>query len=335
MAPHLCLSAVSLTRYSLVKQSYRSFILESGLETPSRTNKYATISYGTLAARAYHTTPALSGLSWLDKLRDHYGIRGQQRRILVAEHLFRSAQRQSNDRRWHTDFKVDVSFRPVQSLLTLHVWMVNRRLVIEAKAALETSPVLNWELVQQEFLETFWHDTKVRIRAEGVRELSVDKGLRDVQNYSLQQCMALDHVVDQITNDKKARLDNLGLVIWTNVYYGCHDGKDDDGAVPDEYIDAIAKYTLQQYDNISSKLPQAYFAEGRVSWITPPSSTNLPEWTDSFVTDSLIEAKLGPVLPKNWFTALTEAGDRYYWNEVTKETAWDIPTVHSQGNKNN
>jgi hypothetical protein len=318
------------------------------------------------------------------KLSDRYGVKGQQKRIILASHLFNTAERQSLHRRhndndnadngnnnsffcWHKDFKVDINFRARQSLLTTHVWMINRRLVHEAREqqqqnqsqqeqeppseSQQDAPKLqlpDWGLVQQEFLETFWHDTKVRIRAEGVRELSVDKGLRDVQNYSLQQCMALDHVVDKFpfdntnnTNknsdiDKRARIDNLGVVLWSNVYYGCHDGESgggesggnagSHGGVPDEYVDAMAHYVLDAYDHVMHKLPTKYFAEGRVAWTQPKDiATVLPPWEDSFVTEDRIVEKMGTRLPKHWYTALTEAGHRYYWNDQTRDVSWDMP----------
>ena len=173
-------------------------------------------------------------------------------------------------------------------------------------------------LLQEELFETFWHDTKTRIRSEGIQELMVEKSLKDVQNYTFQNCMALDHAFD----NNHERLDNsrtkedVGLVLWTHVY-----GSNEQ--IQDEAVDNLAEYVIQQFHNVVHRLPEQYLMEGRVGWVSCPadaiSSVAGP------ADQAAIVARLGEELPKGWYTNLTDSGDLYYWNEETMISSWERP----------
>ncbi len=177
-------------------------------------------------------------------------------------------------------------------------------------------------LLQEEFFETFWHDTKLRIRYEKVQELMVEKSLKDVQNYTFQHFMALDHAIDnnneQLFDNPRIRED-LGLALWTHVYRS-------NDEIQDEVVDCLADHVLQQFHNIVYLLPQKYFDGGRIKWIECPSE--VISSIAGVVDDStgVIRERLGEKLPPHWFTNLTEAGKVYYWNEQTRTSSWERPS---------
>ena len=214
----------------------------------------------------------------------------------------------------------------------MHVWLLHRRLLLSIKPP----SVLNQEeegksssslaavLLQEELFEIFWHDTKSRIRSEKVQELMVEKSLKDVQNYTFQHFMALDHAIDtnneQLFDNRRIKED-LGLALWTHVYRS-------NEQIRDEVVDCFADHVLQQYHNIVYQLPPNYFAEGRVKWITCPADVihSIMASTGTIVVDSdAINARLGKELPPHWYTNLTDSGALYYWNEQTMKSSWERP----------
>eukprot|EP00593_Proboscia_inermis_P005942 CAMPEP_0171301012 /NCGR_PEP_ID=MMETSP0816-20121228/10037_1 /TAXON_ID=420281 /ORGANISM="Proboscia inermis, Strain CCAP1064/1" /LENGTH=279 /DNA_ID=CAMNT_0011778135 /DNA_START=129 /DNA_END=968 /DNA_ORIENTATION=+ len=243
------------------------------------------------------------------RIVDRYSISGQQKRIKMGEAYFQAAKRRSIDRLWCTDCKVGKAFRPQHAILTMHVWFLNRRLITDRHNSHQSL------LVQEELFDILWYDTKTRIRAQpGINELSVDKHLKDVQNYTFQQCMDFDEAFDIPSSEKKRRDDELGLAIWNNIYL-----KDDN--VPDEFVDGIAKYVAEQHENVVHLLPQNYWTEGRIGFVDIPRMTNKKASPKDLVDDEM------EALPDGWFPALTESGESYYWNEQTMNTTWSKPDL--------
>lgn len=211
----------------------------------------------------------------------------------------------------------------MHALLTLHIWLVHRRLLLSMNAE-ETNSLRHSAtiLLQEEYFETFWHDTKVRIRYEKVQELMVEKSLRDVQNYTFQHFMALDHAIDKNNEhlfDNPRIKEDVGLALWTHVYRS-------NEQIDDEVVDCLADYVLQQYHNIVHLLPQKYFDQGRIKWIECPSEviSSLAGVLDD--STGVINERLGEKLPPHWYTNLTDAGELYYWNEQTMMSSWERPT---------
>ena len=92
-------------------------------------------------------------------------------------------------------------------MLTLHVWMVHKRLLMEGKDGKD---------IQEALFDELWEDTSKRIRAVGVSELSVNKNLKDVQGYSFRACVELDEALKRESEDEV--LEDIGGAVWRFVY---------------------------------------------------------------------------------------------------------------------
>ena len=74
---------------------------------------------------------------------------------------------------WFGPGRVPRDFRNRHALLTMHIWFLHKRLIsdnIDKENAL---------MLQEELFNMFWDDTTYRIRKEGVRELLVNKTVKD------------------------------------------------------------------------------------------------------------------------------------------------------------
>eukprot|EP00591_Stephanopyxis_turris_P000950 CAMPEP_0195521058 /NCGR_PEP_ID=MMETSP0794_2-20130614/17860_1 /TAXON_ID=515487 /ORGANISM="Stephanopyxis turris, Strain CCMP 815" /LENGTH=200 /DNA_ID=CAMNT_0040650519 /DNA_START=422 /DNA_END=1024 /DNA_ORIENTATION=- len=198
----------------------------------------------------------------------------------------------------------------------MHVWFLHRRLLLSLDDSTDDNLSVEERnralLLQEELFDTLWHDTKSRIRAEGIAELMLNKHLKDVQNYTFRECMSFDHAME--ATDAKTRKDDVGLAVWTYVY-----GSNED--VRDETVDRMAEYVLTQYENVVTKLPIAYWKEGRIGWVPPPAG----EFGSGQEKKKDGALGINEGLPSGWFLALTDSGETYYWNEVTMESSWDKP----------
>ncbi len=65
---------------------------------------------------------------------------------------------------WYKRGKVTPSYRSKHTLITLHVWMINRRLLKENEEG---------KSIQEKLFDVLWTDTNARIRQQGINELSV------------------------------------------------------------------------------------------------------------------------------------------------------------------
>jgi cytochrome b pre-mRNA-processing protein 3 len=175
--------------------------------------------------------------------------------------------------------------------------------------------------VQEELFDIFWHDTKARIRAEGVNELTVNKHLKDVQQVTFQHLTHYDHAYSEYELMPAKRFEELAGLVWMHVLL-----KDEED-VTDDQLKRLAFYVDAQYNNIMHELPKPYFEEGRIAWVDIPDFTGLRDAKGSIVPERPIHPD--DALPKDWFMALTDAGTKYYYNPVTKETRWDRPTFAS------
>jgi cytochrome b pre-mRNA-processing protein 3 len=93
----------------------------------------------------------------------------------------------------------------------MHLWFLHKRLISDKAdnhAAL---------LVQEELFDIFWDDTQKRIREQGVAELTVNKHLNDVQQYTFQHLTHYDHTFSEFELKPKARFEELCGVFWVHV----------------------------------------------------------------------------------------------------------------------
>lgn len=226
--------------------------------------------------------------------------------------MFRSAQYRANDPRWFTEGRIPYEFRPRHALLTMHIWFIHKRLIadrVDSHLAL---------LVQEELFDILWHDTRARIRAEGVNELTVNKHLKDAQQLTFLQCTHYDHCFQEFATDDDKRLDEIAGVNWLYVL------TKDEEAYNDQ-LERLTMYVEYQHINLSEGVPDKYFWEGRIPWGDMPDFSDMKDNTGKDLVEMGDVSGL-EVLPKNWVKMLTDAGEPYYWNTDTNHTSWKSPS---------
>lgn len=246
------------------------------------------------------------------KLRDQYSLSGQQTRIDRGERLFRAAQFRAMDLTWYKSGRIPNEFRPRHAILTMHIWLLHKRLLMDK---VDTHNSL---LLQEELFDILWSDTRTRIRAEGISELTVSKHLKDIQQITFQHCMHYDHAFT--FDDPVKRREEIALVIWTHVLMRSEDSYND-------HINRLALYVEWQYQNIMNELPAIFFEEGRIHWGDVPDFSQMKDNEGSLLEEViLIPEEEEMKLPTGWHTNITELGDTYFWNEDTMESQWDRPS---------
>ncbi|KAL7520369.1 hypothetical protein ACHAWX_005097 [Stephanocyclus meneghinianus] len=281
----------------------------SGGDSPSTSSGSAARS----TSDPYSEEKTGSNKSIFAKLWDRYSFEGQTKRIILGERLFRGAQFRANDLRWYREGRIPYEFRPRHAILTMHVWFLHKRLLadrVDPHAAL---------LVQEELFDILWNDTRARIRAEGVNELTVNKHLKDAQQLTFLHCTHYDHAFQEYAEDPKRRFEELAAAVWVHVL-------NRDEECYNDQLRRMAAYVEYQFVNIVLNTPDDYFWEGRIPWGDVPDFTEM----DDNSGKRLEEAKKAPKgfveLPKPWVKTLTDSGDAYYWNTATNETTWKKPT---------
>mmetsp|Transcript_4233 Transcript_4233/g.7417 ORF Transcript_4233/g.7417 Transcript_4233/m.7417 type:complete len:330 (-) Transcript_4233:59-1048(-) len=266
------------------------------------------------------------------RLYERYSVAGQQRRLALGQFFFHAALRRSQEAAWYAPGRIPPTFKNKHAMLTLHVWFLHRRLIRDEGTGIAgdksgaavvtdsgTGNTLTREsslLVQEELFDLLWNDTRCRIRAEGVAELTVNKHLKDVQQLTFQQCTHLDQVFEEHFGDDVKRVEELAYAMWMHVL-----NKDEE--VADDVIKRLAAYSEYEFQNILFLLPEQYFAEGRVGWGSMPDFSGMKDSAGKILpsVDTVKE------LPEGWIQALTDAGDVYYWDTATDKTQWDKPPL--------
>jgi hypothetical protein len=192
-------------------------------------------------------------------------------------------------------------------------------------------------LVQEELFEILWNDTRARIRAEsGIHELMVNKHLKDMQQRTFQHCFLLDESFQMDMNDMQARRQQIGAVLFNYVFLQRED-------VPASLIKSFTEYIEEEHENITQPTTttitmhnngssEEFFREGRIGWLPYfPDFDNLTS-DDGVsvlpnVVDDGVEKDPDYNLQPEWAQALTDAGDKYYWNTKTMDSTWDRPTL--------
>jgi hypothetical protein len=171
---------------------------------------------------------------------------------------------------------------------------------------------------QEELFDILWNDTRSRIRAEGVHELTVNKHLKDAQQLTFLQCTHYDHAFQEFATDDKKRFEELSGVNWTYVL-----NKDEEAY--SDLLKRLTMYVEYQCVNLLHGVPDKYFWEGRIPW------GDMPEFESMKDNEGKKMAAMGQVtgmemLPEPWIKTLTDAGVTYYWNTTTGETSWKKPS---------
>jgi hypothetical protein len=194
----------------------------------------------------------------------------------------------------------------------MHVWFLHKRLLADR---VDPHQAL---LVQEELFDILWNDTRARIRAEGVNELTVNKHLKDAQQLTFLHCAHYDHAFQEYAKDPKRRVEELAAAIWAHVL-------NRDEECYNDQLRRMAAYVEYQFMNIVLGLPDDYFWEGRIPWGDVPDFTGMEDNSGKKLEEVTENPKGFEELPKPWVKTLTDAGDPYYWNTDTNETRWKKP----------
>lgn len=192
----------------------------------------------------------------------------------------------------------------------MHLWFLHKRLVTDTR---DNHASL---LVQEELFDIFWDDTQKRIREQGVQELSVNKHLNDVQQYTFQHLTHYDHAFSEFELKPKARYEELCGVFWVHVLQRQED-------MCSDQVQRMAYYIDTQYNNIMNRLPEDYWREGRLAWVDIPDFTKMRDNKGKILPEKPVYED--DVLPSNWHKALTTAGEPYYWNPEQNKAQWERP----------
>ena len=113
-----------------------------------------------------------------------------------------------NQSRWYGPGRIPRTFRSRHAMVTMHLWFLHKRLIASnvPNGTLTSDQALQ---VQEELFEIFWNDTLCRIRAEGVREMSVNKSLLKVQQYTCFHLFHYDHIYQALASPQ-SHLDPRG-----------------------------------------------------------------------------------------------------------------------------
>merc|ERR1712032_1437177 len=258
---------------------------------------------------------------------EKYSLSGQQRRIKMGERLFRAAQSRAGNPLWYNSGHVATDFRSRHAILTMHIWLLNQRLIIEASnpdsSLMDKAFVAS---VQEELFDILWYDTTKRIRSEGLQELTVNKNLNAVQVYTFQHLTHYDHCYTKLLDKPDERYETLGGLVWRHIYLQQDDDNNESNEstvrVSDDQIARIVSYVEYQYNNICECLPGKSFAEGRINW---------GQMNDLFVDledndgNIILPTTNTDSLPDGWATNLTDTGDTYFWNYENEESSWRRP----------
>eukprot|EP00386_Alphamonas_edax_P006047 GDKI01019692.1.p1 GENE.GDKI01019692.1~~GDKI01019692.1.p1 ORF type:complete len:368 (+),score=57.49 GDKI01019692.1:183-1286(+) len=147
--------------------------------------------------------------------------------------------------------------------LIMHTWLLHRRLLIAGHAS-----------VHYFFWEMIWNDFMFKIRyEENVSEFRASSALKDVQQYALGFCLALDECLDH--DDRWAG--QLKYVLWGNVF---------SGKIPrdDPRLERLTVYLMHHMQFVMG-LPDDVFDDVAFKWPAwpPPKKGIVPPFDDSLV----------------------------------------------------
>lgn len=217
---------------------------------------------------------------------------------------------------WYGPGHIGREFQPRHAVLTMHLWFLHRRLISDM-----TEEHNNSLLIQEEFFDIFWDDTQKRIRERGVPELSVNRQLEFVQQYTFQHLTHYDHAFSEYEFNPKSRHEELRTLVWRHILLS----EPDVNACSDQ-VERLALYIESQHNNIMYRLPEKYWWEGRLAWVDIPDFSDLRDHRGEPIPDVVDDPK-DPllVLPPGWNKALTDAGEPFYWNPSKGVTQWNLP----------
>jgi len=201
-------------------------------------------------AQAEHEDPLQeAGLPWWKrKMLEGMGFYGKtSTRIRYANYMYDSCLTRSDDATLIAALGVvddNAEFLLRFECVSLHVWMCLVRLRMEGDEGRKLS---------QELFDNFWDDMVNEIRHKGVKELSVNKHLVELQERFFGAALAYDEALTSMEGSDRL----LAAALWRNLYAG--------NAQSAQHITYAVKYTRSQLDSLC-KLPTETFIRGSFKW---------------------------------------------------------------------
>jgi len=153
------------------------------------------------------------------------------------------------------------TFRDHHSVLSLHLWLLNRRIGVDSQEDAHHVTKL-----KQELFDFFWEDSIGRIRElQNVRELMVNKHLRTTQTYTFALMKDLDQVfipnaanTEPKSNEGHDQSVLLGQALWRGVFQEREETRD-------RSVESLIGY-LSRADEMLEGLDTESVRWGRVGW---------------------------------------------------------------------
>jgi len=220
-------------------------------------------------AQAEHEDPLQGESWWKRKVLEVAGFHGAtSTRIRYANHMYDNCLSRSDDPTLIAALGVGDVFLARFECVSLHVWMCLVRLRMEGDEGRKMS---------QELFDNFWDDMVNEIRHKGVKELSVNKHLVELQERFFGAALAYDEALTSLEGSDRL----LAAALWRNLYSG--------EAQSAQHVAHAVKYTRSQLDSLC-KLPTETFTKGNFQWdgvnkgqlVAPPggSSSDVSDETD-------------------------------------------------------
>ncbi|RHY27590.1 hypothetical protein DYB32_006671 [Aphanomyces invadans] len=219
--------------------------------------------------------------------------------------LYHSCVNQAAHPSFYRALDLPTDFRSQQALLMVHVWIVHRRL-ISVKSSGKDDP---GKVLQEALFDRLWEDTVFRIRHQNVSELTVNKHLGEVQQRCFGQCVAFDQHYNA-AGSKTALNDAVSRHVL-NV---------EPHAKPKQAA-LLATYIQRELKHVQ-KARMEELESGAVPWGPPLAASTRTDATvpqDDYDFD-LIGQQYG-----DWRSALDIRGKKYFWNSITRMSAWEKP----------
>ena len=243
-----------------------------------------------MCKRNFSSRPtSIANKNWMLNILGYYS--DESTSIRIADSLFQSCLDQSLKQEWFINNNIPNKFKSKHSLIISHIWILHKRLIKEDND-------FN-KLIQQALFDQLWENTSSRIRFEGINELSVNKNLLDVQNYSFKLFICYDR--NFTIQNSESYYENINPLINNNITLNEN--------LTLQNNRPLIKYFDNQYKNIQ-KLKLDSLHEGSIPWSNTPFYNTKNNFIDS---------------NDEWREAISKTGKIYYWNIKTRESHWEKP----------
>ena len=217
-------------------------------------------------------------------------------RIRQAQAIYRSCMQQANLPALRRGLGLpQEGFAPQHQLILLHVWIINKRLLVEGKKG---------KKLQAELFDTLWENSERRIRHAGVQELSVSKNMTEVQKVSFGATVAYDIGMKKTDDNDR----ELGNALWRNLFAS-------NDEITEERVFRVTRWLRSEVERVKA-LPWNQVEEGQIDWTLPEAI---------MILDADKKILLDQGLDGEWRTAIAVNGKTYWWNTRTRESRWERP----------